>query len=344
MKKAFLFTVLSSIILLLLIAMMSLFSHTHSYQANSLVVSSTFSVASDSFRSDVSKILKMSDSSNSTHYIIVENFSSGKSSSVQSRLSSYNSLLQRYANLTASNISFNASSYYGVLACSGAGFGYRDDANAKTLAVNGSFSHVRFDVSGSAVITDTCNNAGTTNLTIVSGQTFSKRPGAACAVTLNYSSYSVTVGYNASHYVIDYAQAPSEMQVRTAANGSSVPFECAANATSAPTASTSNPGYIEPPYPGGAGAVKHYGSVSIYGAAHYVIVMDYDDSGSFDSAFVSPSTNFTGVVFSVNQSQMYLNSRVFVITVAADGSAVGFDEKIGAHFAKQSDEMTGVWA
>lgn len=95
------------------------------------------------------------------------------------------------------------------------------------------------------------------------------------------------------------------------------------------TAGTTNPGgWTEPDYPGGIGAVKHYGS-----GTYNFIVVDMDNDGEYDTVFVDVDADgdFTGnsdLGYIKTQSVADYGGKAFYTTVDLSGDWVGIQKAL----------------
>ncbi len=343
-SKAFIMTVMTSFILLMLLALMFLYSYSHKPLSSSFFEANTISSLSFAFENDLNNVFQTNFSYNSSHYLIQERFFQGKAGNVSNRLSSYSLLISKISTIINSSLSFDfAALNYSNINASAVGIKYVWDYPSDKLVLNGSYSHLVFNFSNSSVINDNCTNIGAIFLEINAGDYFSKNLSFPCTISLNFSGNVLNIDFDGQGFIFDYSSIPSISHSLLIRTDKTSGFKHYLNHFQADTSSTTNPGFTEPSYPSGTNAVKHYGTVSLYGVNYNLIVIDYNNDSYYDAVFIDADSNFSNSFMKTNASQIFLNSRGFLITISQDGNSVSFDNVLSLYYYKEKDKKMITW-
>lgn len=306
--------------------------------------------AGRSFSYDARQIFNLNFSNNQTQYSIQEYYWKNKSTILLSKLGSYSGLIQNFANLSLFNESldyadFNTTKSFSL---SGNNTKYAWNYSSEQLKLTGSWSKVNMHFITTQTPSNISGNCGGGSFQLIvraNTLSYSANPSASCTVNVNYSGTLLPITYDGANFSISYS--PISFNITNnftidVSNASRMRF--LGTRYTGDTSSTVNPGWAEPTYPAGAGGTKHYGTVNAAGTSYNLIVLDSDNSTGYDSLYIDANGNgnFTDAIdlyLLQDSAQIYLNNRVFSISITSNGNAVTFDAMLGISVQKGGNSL-----
>ena len=337
-KKGFLFTMMTSVILLVLFALLYVYMQVHAPASNNYLLSEQVNSIASQISKAQQTMNQLNYSRNSTNYFISEVFSQNKKATLDSNKNYLASILKKLSNQTTANISFSSINYGDFILFSN-NFNYSWNYSSKKLKIDGDYSKIKLFFNNSPqLISDNCTSTGgTANLIINS--IFNKMPQGYCIITLNITNKTLTIDYNEKQANISFSNITSSyfnVSLTTASTSKQLISESQELFS---TTSTANPGWTEPVYPANTAPTKHYSSITLDSKKYNIIIIDLNSTAVYDAAYIDEDTDFTdgnATELATDNSKVFLNNNVFLLNIQQDGNAIKFRKLNAVHVQKNS--------
>ncbi|GEM_PF-5766046 len=218
---------------------------------------------------------------------------------------------------------------------------YCSNHTSKNIKITG-FNNISHTITGpsTCTLTENCVEGAGKHIQIeLAGCSYNNTvTSSSCSIILSVPGANITFDYTPNQTALDYSQYAGEIHVITKI-GTNDTLWMSGPRTQGSTASTTNPGYTEPDYPDTFSSIKHYGSITINGTNYNLIVCDYQNDSAYDYYYISDSSDFSGKEPHRTGSAMFLNNKVFVITVNMTGNSVTAHDSPGMRVEKGSQKI-----
>jgi len=335
-NKGFLFTIMTSVILLVLFALIYVFTQVHAPSSSNYLLSEQINSLSQQVSKAQQKINQLNYSKNSTNYFISEVFYQNKKTKLDSNKNYLTNILAKLSNQTNTNTSFSSINYDDFNLFSN-NFNYSWNYSAKQLKINGNYSEIKFFFNNSPqLISDNCTSTGGTTKLIIN-TIFSKTPQGYCIITLNITNETLTINHNEKQTNISFNNISStyfNLSATTTATSKQAIGETQQIFT---TTTTTNPGWIEPTYPQNTATTKHYSTITLNSNNYNIIIIDSNSNNIYDFIYIDKDTNFTDrntTELITNNSKVFLNNNVFLLNIQPDGNLIKFTKLNAIHLEK----------
>lgn len=370
--RGFVFTIIASMAIAILSAMALLYAGLQQQRATDAIAGGAYRAFDQPVQEsyvpyqDVMRLFSLNYYRNATTYFFIESQWATKKADTNSSLEAYNRLLAIYSNYTQSNASISVADFEltGNATLGSANMQYSTSMSAKAVLANSTSAFTSIDLNysttygvSSASYSTKPNATGTipfrlrstsydsatdtnlncsTSCSITAGITYTvtlayNLPNITINLTINstsvltaYGSYLIDSGHNVTHNI-------------TLGTGATYDLVFRGTQYSGNTNATVNPGFIEPAYPAGTAATKHYGNVTAANLTYNAVAIDFNNDTVYDSLYLDTSANFTDgnqIELLQNNSYAFLNNRVFLILIAPDGNSILLEDVPGYRMTK----------
>lgn len=372
--RGFVFTIIASLAIAILSAMAFLYAGLQQQRATDAIAGGAYRVFDQPVQEsyapyqDATRLFSLNYHRNATAYTFLESHWATKKADTNSSLDSYRALLSIYSNYTQSNTSVSVADFEltGNATLASQNVQYATSMSAKTVLANSTSAFTSVDLNysttygvSSVTYSTRPNATGTIPFRLRSTSYDSATDtnlncSTSCSLTAG-TTYTVILAYNLPNITINLTITSSSVLtaygsylVDGAHNvthnitlGTSATYDLAFRGTPYPgsTNGTANPGFTEPAYPNTTASVKHYGNVTISAAnaTYNAIVIDFNNDTAYDSLYLDTDANFAdGSQMELLQGNSYafLNNRVFLIVIAADGNSILLEDVPGYYMTK----------
>ncbi len=339
--KGFIFTLLTSVILLVLLSLLFVYSQAHSSSSlNYLPAQQISSLANQISTAQMTKN-QLNYTTNSTNYFVSEYFFQGKKTQLDSNKIYLSEILNKLSEKT--NTIMNLSSIdYSDFHLFSENFNYFWNYSSDNLAINGSYSSLLFFFSDSpSLVSDNCTSTGGT-VNIIINDIFNKTPQGNCFIKLNFTGEELLINYSEPEMNFSFSNITSAYFNVSATVSATSPLQIGEQPKLFTTYSVSNPGWTEPSYPSNTAQEKHYFTVSLYSNDYNVILIDSNSTGTYDYAYIDEDTDFTdgnSIELAGNNSKLFLNSNVFLLNIKPTGTQLKFTKLNAIHIEKKQYKL-----
>ena len=322
-RKAFVFTLTTSVILLVLFALVFVYSQVHTPSPQSYLISEQLNNLAQQISKAQQHANQLNYSSNSTAYFMSEKFYQNKKTQLDSNKNYLQKTLQELANQTNVNITYSSINYDDFNLFS-SNLSYHWNYSADNLTITGNYSILELNFTNPELISDNCSQTGgAVELRI--NDLFDKQPQGNCLIKLNLSSEELKIFFNEGEANISFANITDTLFTTTAITTKTNLLQEGETPATFSTTSTTNPGWVEPNYPQNTSPTKHYATITLDSTDYNVIIIDEDSDNVYDAIYLDKDTNFTdGNTIELKQgnSKVFLNNNVFLLNIQPDGNSI----------------------
>ncbi len=322
-RKAFVFTLTTSVILLVLFALVFVYSQVHAPSSQAYLLSEQLNDLSQQISKAQQYANQLNYSSNSTAYFIYEKFSQSKKTQLDSNKNYLQSTLQKLANQTNVNITYSSINYNDFNLFS-SNFNYHWNYSATNLTITGNYSLIRFNFNNPSIISDNCSQTGG-QVELKINSIFDKKPQEYCLIELNLSNEILKIYFNQTKIKLSFDNVTKTIYNLTAIVPRTSQLQEGETPLTFTTTSTTNPGWIEPNYPQNTSATKHYATITLGSTSYNTIIIDENSDGTFDAVYFDSDENFTDgntIELKQNNSKVFLNNNVFLLNIQGNGNSI----------------------